>query len=158
MGFGKNINLESKHKDTILNNQKNILWSLKEVKDKKFPVFIKFLNQIPQDINTNTYQNLISIFWSYPVIDDTGLPSKEVNEAHSNIENIVDKLDDNIISFFVAEITGNGRKEWIIYTKNVDKLWSNLMQLLNGYPKYPLNIELDKEPNWETYRIISGNK
>lgn len=133
------------------------LWSLVETRDKEFPVFLRFLNRIPEEIKTNDYQHMISIFWSYPVIDKSGLPSKKIMDAHSDIEEILNKLDDHKNSFYVAQITGNGRKEWIWYTNNVDKWWKGFISGMQGHEKYPLDMQVAKEPNWETYSTISNN-
>ncbi|MEA1880530.1 MAG: DUF695 domain-containing protein [Campylobacterota bacterium] len=133
------------------------LWSLVETRDKEFPVFSLFLRDIPETIEIKKFSHMISIFWSYPVTDDTGLPSTEIIKAHSDIEKSLKAIDDHIDSLYVAQITGNGRKEWIWYTKDIDKWWDRFSKALKDHPKYPLDIETAKESNWKTYRIISKN-
>jgi len=131
-------------------------WVLAEVKDEDFPVFFRFLRDVPK-IRTSDYRCMISIFWSYPVTDNSGFPSEEINQAHLDIEEALNSLDDHEDSFYVAQITGNGRKEWIWYTKDVDIWWNKFIKALKRHPKYPLEIETSEEKDWETYRIISKN-
>jgi hypothetical protein len=138
------------------NKISNLPWSLSEIRDNEFTVFLRFLDNVPDGIKISEYKYMISIFWSYPIHDKSGFPSDDIVEAHSNIEESLNALDDHNNSFYVAQITGNGRKEWIWYTNNIDKWWDNFTKLLSEHPKYPLDISVDEEPEWSRYMSISN--
>jgi hypothetical protein len=95
----------------VSNNIENLSWTLVETSDNSLHVSFRFLTKLPQDIQTQDYQYMISIFWSYPVENKSGLPSEATQEAHSKIEKALNVLDDHRTSFYVAQILGNGRKE-----------------------------------------------
>ena len=130
-------------------------WTLVESRDGEFPLFIRFSNYIPKNIKD--YPHMISIFWSYPVEDQTGFASKEILNAHYAVEEALTPLDDKINSFYMAQITGNGRQEWIWYTNNVDNWWSKFIEALKEHPAYPLDIQVAEESTWERYYSIRGN-
>jgi len=130
-------------------------WSLYESRDGNFPIYIRFSNFTPTKLQD--YPHMISIFWAYPQEDKTGLPSEEVLNAHHKLEEALNPLDDKINSFYMAQITGNGRQEWIWYTNDVDTWWNNFNNALKKHPKYPLDIQLGNEPLWDRYHAIKGN-
>ncbi len=140
------------------NHIENLSWTLIETSDNGVSVFFRFLTKIPQNIKTQDYQYMVSIFWSYPIENKSGLPLEAIQEAHSKIEKALNVLDDHRTSFYVAQISGNGRKEWIWYTKDINIWWNGFIKALKNHPKYPLDIQKSEEPEWETYQIISKQK
>jgi hypothetical protein len=155
--YCKNNNLIQRNK-ILYKTIENKNWTLSRIKDNGYIVFFRYLTKTPKNIKLKDYPYMISIFWSYPIVDGSGFPSKDILKAHEDIETSLNILDDHINSFYVAQITGNGRKEWIWYTRNIDIWWEQFIKALKGHPKYPLDIETDKEPNWERYKLISKNK
>ena len=48
-----------------------------------------------------------------------------------------------------ACITGNGLKEWRLYTYDTDEFMSSFNQGLAGHPAYPIDMQMFKDPEWE---------
>ena len=85
------------------NEISNLPWSLSEIRDNEFTVFLRFLDNVPDGVEISEYKHMISIFWSYPIHDDSGFPSDDIVEAHSNIEESLMHLTIIIIHFMLLK-------------------------------------------------------
>lgn len=115
------------------------------------------LKSIPQGVEPAALPNLVSIVWRYNIVDGTGFPADDVVRAQGEFEDAIDHLDENAISRLMLVVTGNGRREWHWYVRDVDDWMDRLNRALADRPSYPIEITHSTEPDWALYRnFIAG--
>lgn len=136
----------------------NLYFTAQGEQDGK-PVIYRSLENVPENQKESDYPNLINIYWPYDVNVNNGMPDITTNDKQIAFENALESLDQNGISHLVLVVTGNGRKEWIWYVKDVENWMNQLNEKLSGHDVYPIEIEIDQDPEWATYHnFVSGVK
>jgi len=123
------------------------------------PVIYRSLEAVPENQKELDFPNLINIYWSFEVDVNNGMPDSKSNEDQIAFEDAIESLDQNGISHLMLVVTGNGRKEWIWYVKDVDSWLNQFNELLKNHEVYPIKIEIEQDPEWLTYHsFVSGVK
>ena len=136
----------------------NLYFTAQGEQDGK-PVIYRSLEKVPKNQKESDYPNLINIYWPYDVDANNGMPDSTTNDNQIAFEDAIESLDQNGISHLMLVVTGNGRKEWIWYVKDVENWMNQLNEKLSGHDVYPIEIEIDQDPEWVTYHnFISGVK
>jgi hypothetical protein len=136
----------------------NIYFTAQGEQDGK-PVIYRSLENVPKGQKESDFPNLINIYWPFALEVNNGMPDSKTNENQIAFEDAIESLDKNDISHLMLVVTGNGRKEWIWYVKDVDSWLNRLNELLQGHEVYPIEIEIDQDPEWSTYHnFVSGVK
>lgn len=136
----------------------NVYFTAQGEQDGK-PVIYRSLETVPENQKESDFPNLINIYWPFEVDVNNGMPDFKSNENQIAFEDAIESLDKNGISHLMLVVTGNGRKEWVWYVKNVDSWLSQLNELLKNHEAYPIEIEIEQDPEWSTYHdFISGVK
>lgn len=136
---------------------KEYIWFTAQGEEDNKPLIFRGREHIPADVTESDYPFLLSIYWPYDAVNESGMPDEETEEAHVDFEDALNKLDSPNLGFLMLIVTGNGRKEWHWYVVN-DEVWMNRFnELLADYPVFPIQIEADNEPDWALYHsFISG--
>jgi hypothetical protein len=79
------------------------------------------------------------------------VPSTDVNQLQLAFEQALDPLSTEGESELVQVTTGMNLKEWIYYTQSSDAFTVRLNELLSGHPRYPIEIEFYKDPEWRVW-------
>lgn len=121
------------------------------------PVIYRSMQDVPEGARESDYPTLLNIYWGYDNSQNNGMPDSETNDKQIAFEDAISSLDSTGISHLMLVITGNGRKEWVWYVKD-PKIWmSKFNQLLSSHQMYPIEIEIQKDPQWSTYHdFITG--
>jgi len=136
----------------------NVYFTAQGEQDGK-PVIYRSLENVPEDQKESDFPNLINIYWSFEVDVNNGMPDSETNENQITFEDAIESLDKKDISHLMLVVTGNGRKEWIWYVKDVDSWLNQLNELLQGHDVYPIEIKIDQDSEWSMYHnFVSGVK
>ena len=136
----------------------NLYFTAQGEQDGK-PVIYRSLERVPENQKESDYPNLINIYWPYDVDANNGMPDPTTNDNQITFEDAIESLDQNGISHLMLVVTGNGRKEWIWYVKDVESWMNQLNEKLAGHDVYPIEIEIDQDPEWSTYHnFVAGVK
>ncbi len=123
------------------------------------PIIYRSLHAVPSGERESDFPYLINIYWAFDADANNGLPDAESNEAQIEFENHLESLDKNGISHLMLVVTGNGRKEWVWYVSNIESWLGEFNNLLSERPVYPIEIENDFDPEWNTYHnFVAGVK
>ncbi len=123
------------------------------------PIVYRSMERVPEGQKESDYPTLINIYWPFELDANNGMPDTQTNEAQINFEDALDQLDQNGVSHLMLVVTGNGRKEWIWYVRDVEGWMNKLNELLAGHKVYPIEIEINQDPDWSTYHnFVSGVK
>lgn len=102
-------------------------------------------------IDSGRYTDRIEITWRYEA-DSTGMP----DDATARL---MEEADEALRAAFAKEhaciltgiYTGDGRRDWIVYTKNPRIFNSVLNRALAPLPILPLELYAEKDPEWAEY-------
>ncbi|QDP01299.1 DUF695 domain-containing protein [Thalassotalea sp. PS06] len=121
------------------------------------PVIYRSMQDVPEGARESDYPTLVNIYWGYDNSENNGMPDSETNDKQIAFEDAISSLDSTGISHLMLVITGNGRKEWVWYVKDPAIWMSKFNQLLSSHQIYPIEIEIQKDPQWSTYHdFITG--
>lgn len=141
-----------------IGNTENLFFTAEGEEDGK-PLIFRSLHTVPEDSIESDYPYLISIFWQYTPANDSGMPSAESNTSQIAFETALDDLDKSGTSHLMLVVTGNGRKEWHWYVKDVEYWMDSFNTALTGQPVFPIEIENSYQPDWALYHnFIAGVK
>lgn len=123
------------------------------------PIIYRSMHAVPAGEKESDFPYLINIYWAFDAESDNGLPDTSSIEAQTKFENQLESLDSNGISHLMLVVTGNGRKEWIWYVANIEPWMDEFNNLLADCSVYPIEIENDFDPEWNTYHnFVAGIK
>lgn len=123
------------------------------------PVIYRSMQNVPEGEKESDFPILINIYWPFEKGENNGMPDRNTNEKQIIFEDAIATLDVNGTSHLMLVVTGNGRKEWIWYVKDSNEWVGRLNELLAGHEVYPIEIEIEKDPEWSTYHnFVSGVK
>jgi hypothetical protein len=121
------------------------------------PLIFRSIKSVPEGSKESDYPYLINVYWPYKAENEGGMPNADSNDAQIEFEDALERLDIAGISHLMLVVTGNGRKEWFWYVKDIDDWMNQFNASLAGKPVYPIQIENRHQPDWSQYhKFISG--
>lgn len=137
-------------------NAENIYFTATGEENGK-PLIFRSIKSVPVGSKESDYPYLINVYWPYTADNEGGMPNADSNDAQIEFEDALERLDKSGISHLMLVVTGNGRKEWFWYVKDIDNWINQLNVSLAGKPVYPIQIETSHQPDWSQYhKFISG--
>ncbi|OZI47421.1 hypothetical protein CEK29_01350 [Bordetella genomosp. 5] len=123
-------------------------WSMAEGQLDGQPLIVRSRSALPDEADRHVFDKLIIVSWSYTA-NDVGMPQDEDNQQTIQFEDAIDEsLQDQDVGYLTGCITGNGKKEWRYYARDVDAFMSRFNLGLAGHPEYPLEIRVFQDPDW----------
>ena len=115
-------------------------------------VVTRYLDQLPAGLQPGSQPERVTIRWPY---EGAGMPS-EIEQVR------MDRLGDQLapaverdgLATLVAVSIGNGRCEWLYYTRASREFVARLNALLRDQPRPPIQIDLARDPQWKTYHGV----
>lgn len=97
------------------------------------------------------YDSRIDVSWNYNALPD-GMPDVEdallMEQAH---EALLAVFKANPVAVMTGVYTGDGRRDWVFYTRNLRVFGGLFNKALEDLPVIPLVIEAEADPDWEEY-------
>ena len=127
-------------------------WTAPTQADNGKTVIVTGRDGVEEAMNSGKYDDRIEITWKYNA-DSSGMPLDEDSK-------LIGEVDDALREAFKKEkaciltgiYTGDGRRDWIFYTKNPRIFNSVLNRALADFPLLPIELYAEKDSEWEEYR------
>lgn len=127
-------------------------WTAPTLADNGNTIIVTGRDGVQEAIDSGKYTDRIEISWHYQA-DATGMPIEEDAK-------LIGEVDDALREAFRKEkaciltgiYTGDGRRDWIVYTKNPRIFNAVLNKALGEFPLLPLELYAEKDPDWAEYR------
>ncbi len=117
--------------------------------ENKFPVIVKFVNELPALEMQKRLTSLTVVSWKYDGSSNNGMPTKEINEKMVVLEDALSVTIEKSKSYFHAySRTGNNLKELVYYSKGLDDFMPLLNETLQNHESYPIDIDFYEDPEW----------
>jgi hypothetical protein len=100
----------------------------------------------------------IIIVWRYQSV--TGQPNAEDHQRMNQMEDLLESaLDKASFATLAIVSTGENLREWTYYSRSEDEFMARLNFALTDSPRFPIEIHIAHDPDWETYaQFVSSMK
>lgn len=127
-------------------------WSFPAEAENGKTIIVTGRDKIEKYQESGKYIYRIDVTWEYNSLPD-GMPEDEEAKL---MEEVTDRLQDSFSKDKVAVMTGiytgDGKRDWVFYTKNL-KIFSIIFnKALEGLPTIPFLIEAEEDKDWEEYK------
>ena len=117
-------------------------------------LIVRYRGVFPEWVSRKDWSSLVGITWRLK--GKAAMPSKAESAQHYNFEEALQNAVEGAhVGVLAVIITGEGRVEWLYYTPSHDKFMAALNSALSGKPVLPLEISLEKDPDWSNYTDFS---
>lgn len=100
--------------------------------------------------NIDAFRTAVRVTWPYT--SDSPMPTKDVQAQQNAFDIALDELSGgNGYAELVQVSTGNGVKEWLYYTTDVEAFGASFNRLLEGHPRYPVTLQFEQDPEWRIW-------
>lgn len=101
--------------------------------------------------NSGKYVYRVTVSWDYQAKPD-GMPNDEDAAAMEEITDaLLNAMHRDKVAVMTGIYTGEGRRDWVIYTRNLKVFSSLFNRALEHLPVFPLLIEAEEDAQWEEY-------
>lgn len=98
----------------------------------------------------HTYR--VTVSWNYDALP-SGMPVERDAELMGKATDaLIEGFKKDKIAYLTGIYTGDGRREWVFYTRNLNIFGSVFNKSLASLDQMPLLIEAESDPDWEEYR------
>lgn len=127
-------------------------WSAPTEAENGKTIIVTGRDYLEDIISKGKFPYRVTISWNY-----NALPSGMPEEADAILmERATDCLTDEFnrdkVAYMTGIYTGDGRRDWIFYTGNLNIFNKVLNRALAPLDQMPLLIEAEEDPVWEEYR------
>lgn len=113
-------------------------------------IIYRYRSEFDRTFKRSSYPDRVTIAWSYK--STSGMPSKTERESMDRMEDLLSPyVEQTSLSTLVLVSTGEGLREWVYYTKSQDEFMAQVNKALQGLPRFPVEIDLWKDPEWKRY-------
>ncbi|GAA4493998.1 DUF695 domain-containing protein [Pseudaeromonas paramecii] len=127
-------------------------WGVATSEYNRKPLIYRFLLKPPSGIQISDYPDLTGISWVFEASVNNGMPDSATNTRMIEFEELLEnKLEGSNNAFLTLCVTGNRRKEWQWYSRNVGETMKLINQALLGKSRFPILISRQSDPTWSAY-------
>lgn len=127
-------------------------WSAPTEGESGRTIIVTGRDYMDEIIQKKKFSYRVTVGWEY-----NALPSGMPEDADAEL---MEKATDALMAAFKKDkaaymtgiYTGDGRRDWIFYTKNLNIFGNIFNHALEGLDRMPLIIEAEEDPDWEEYR------
>lgn len=113
-------------------------------------VIFRYRSEFEKSFKRSTYPDRVTIAWAY--MPSNGMPARDETAAMDQMEDLLEPYVENTsLSILVLVTTGEGRREWVYYTKSKTEFMAAMNKALAGKSRFPVEIDLWTDPKWSRY-------
>lgn len=107
--------------------------------------------------DSGKYTARVEITWQYNALPD-GMPESADAALMAQVdEALKDAFRRNDVGVITGIYTGDGQRDWVIYTRNLKVFSSVFNRALEPLPTVPIVIEALDDPDWQEYDEMRDN-
>ncbi len=132
-------------------------WTLAEGRVGDLPLLFRLRTFPPADVDRSVFRTLVVIGWSYEPGNAAGMPASSDAQRMDELEGLLDNaLEVPHHGFLTVAVTGDGRREWQWYTRDVEAFMTALNQALAPHAVFPIDLSHQDDPGWTAYLSIQS--
>lgn len=117
--------------------------------------FISGRSGIDDFIKAGKMKQRMEVTWKYES-DAKGMPAidKEAQIMEAVEERLRKAMEKDKLAILTGIYTGQGKREWIFITRNLNAFGERLNEALQGLPQLPIEIYAEDDPDNEEYKSL----
>ena len=128
-------------------------WTLAEATDEDG---IPTMFRIRQIEPVGDQQEKLNIIWEYGPDCEFGMPSEDELSRMNECEELLTEFQfESGTCCLVAVLTGDGIRQWILYSSDIQSFGDFVNDSFPAYPPYPIEINHESDPEWNEYNELS---
>lgn len=129
-------------------------WTSPAEGEKGGDVIVTGRDYMEKPMESGKYNYRVEVSWDYTPTPN-GMPDDEEAELMEQATDALQTaLRNDKAAYMTAIVTGENRRDWVFYTKNLAIFGKILNGALRDLPQMPLAIEAYEDPEWENYRTM----
>ena len=127
-------------------------WSYPAEAESGKTIIVTGRDKIDDIRESGKYIYRVDVHWDYVAVPD-GMPEKGDSELMESVtDELLTAFKKDRVAVMTGIYTGDGRRDWIFYTKNL-KIFSGVFnRALEEIETIPIVIEASEDADWEEYR------
>lgn len=94
----------------------------------------------------------VTVSWEYNSLP-SGMPEDEdARLMEEATDSMMQEFKKDKVAYLTGIYTGDGRRDWVFYTQNLNIFGRVFNRALASLPQKPLLIEAESDPDWAEYR------
>lgn len=103
-------------------------------------------------MESGKYIYRVTVIWDY-VSEGSGYPDAETSKLMEEAtEALKEEFHRDDIAYLTGIYTGDGRREWVFYTRNMNIFNKVFNRALENRPVLPIIVEAEEDREWGEYR------
>ncbi len=132
-------------------------WTTARVEDRGRPIIFRIRTGLESQRELHRrFPNRLAVLWRYPLQGPEGaegLPTPEQLGSLTSFEDVmISALESQGIALLTSVATSAGLREWVWYCATTNEFNKAFNAALRGHPRYPLDLQVSSDVNWEGYR------
>lgn len=130
-------------------------WNNAEGSSGGLPVLLRYRPQLEAFLGDPRYSRRLVIAWHYPITNSSGLPSDDQNDEMRLFEDLIQShLDPDGTAILAYARTHSGTRRLNYYISDAQTLSQRINKALANQPKFPIELEVEDDPEWTGLRTI----
>lgn len=127
-------------------------WTAPTESESGATVLVTGRDYLDDIIRGGKYMYRITVSWDYHRLSN-GMPEdSEAELMEKATEALQAAFKKDKVAYMTGIYTGDGRRDWVFYTKNLNIFNKVFNHALSGLDAMPLLIEAEADPEWHEYR------
>lgn len=116
--------------------------------------FLAVRDELLQELKSGKYPIRVDMSWSYES-DPSGMPTDEVLAHIAELEEtLLPALEKSNLALLAYQVTGEGKRIWSFYTRNLPAFETTLNDALDGLPLLPLEFYAEEDREYEAFQEV----
>lgn len=126
-------------------------WSYPADSESGKTIIVTGRDSIDEYRESGKYNYRIDVTWNYNALPD-GMPEDDDAKLMEEVTDaLLDAFKKDRVAVITGIYTGDGRRDWVMYTKNL-KIFSIVFnKALESLPTIPFVIDAEEDAGWEEY-------
>lgn len=126
-------------------------WTYPAESDSGKTILVTGRDKIEKFIDSGKYIYRINAYWDYDPQPD-GLPcDSDAKLMEQATDALLAEFRKDKVGVLTGIYTGDGRRDWVFYTKNLAIFGNVFNRALAPLPTIPIVVEAASDPEWEEY-------
>ncbi len=114
--------------------------------------FVAIRDELSDALESKKYPIRVDITWNYQG-DMADMPKDDTMKDFTDFEEaVVPSFEKNNLALLAYILTGEGKRVWSFYTRNLNAFETTLNEALNELPLYPLIIHAEMDIEGDAYK------
>ena len=127
-------------------------WSAPTEAENGRTIIVTGRDYMDEIISKGKFIYRVTVSWEYNSLP-YGMPEDEdAKLMEEATDSLMQEFKKDKVAYLTGIYTGDGRRDWIFYTQNLNIFGRVFNRALASLPQMPLLIEAESDPDWAEYR------